>query len=263
MKAYWAVVNARFRMLLQYRAAALAGFGTQLFFGLVRVMIFDAFYRSSTAPQPMGYAQTITYLWLIQALLRILPWSVDTDWRAMIRDGTVAYELLRPVDLFNYWYSRSLALVSAPMILRCPPLVALAIPFLGMQLPPSWQAAAMFFLAVMGAVFLSAAITTLLQLSLMWTLTGEGILRLISASSTIFSGAIIPIPFFPDWAQTILYALPFRGLMDTPFRLYTGHISAAQAWPHLVHQWAWTLALVGLGRWLLARGTRRLVVQGG
>lgn len=97
----------------------------------------------------------------------------------------------------------------------------------------------------------------------MWTLAGEGILRLISAASTIFSGAIIPIPFFPDWAQTILYALPFRGLMDTPFRLYTGHIPAAQAWSHLAHQWAWTLALVGLGRWLLTRGMRRLVVQGG
>ena len=31
----------------------------------------------------------------------------------------------------------------------------------------------------------------------------------------------------------------------------------------LAHQALWTLALVGLGRYLLYRGTRRLVVQGG
>ena len=43
------VVSARFRVLLQYRAAAIAGLGTQIFFGLVLVMIYEAFYRSSTA----------------------------------------------------------------------------------------------------------------------------------------------------------------------------------------------------------------------
>jgi ABC-2 type transport system permease protein len=31
----------------------------------------------------------------------------------------------------------------------------------------------------------------------------------------------------------------------------------------LAHQPLWPVALVGLGRWLLARGVRRLVVQGG
>ena len=31
-------------MLLQYRAAALAGLWTQIFFGLVLIMIYEAFY---------------------------------------------------------------------------------------------------------------------------------------------------------------------------------------------------------------------------
>ena len=53
MKPYLAIFSSHFRSLLQYRAAALAGVGTQLFFGLVRLMIFDAFYRSSTIVQPM------------------------------------------------------------------------------------------------------------------------------------------------------------------------------------------------------------------
>ena len=39
MSAYAAVFAARFRVLLQYRAAALAGLGTQVFWGLVRVAI--------------------------------------------------------------------------------------------------------------------------------------------------------------------------------------------------------------------------------
>ena len=55
MKGYQALIAARFRVLLQYRAAAVAGIGTQLFFGLIRVMIFQAFYRSSSHAQPMSY----------------------------------------------------------------------------------------------------------------------------------------------------------------------------------------------------------------
>ena len=98
MKAYWAVVSARFRTLLQYRGAALAGFGTQAFWGLIRVMIFTAFYASSDGSQPMTLRDTITYVWLGQALIAILPWNWDREVHDMIRSGQVAYELVRPID---------------------------------------------------------------------------------------------------------------------------------------------------------------------
>jgi hypothetical protein len=66
-------------MLLQYRAAAVAGFGTQVFWGLMRIMIFEAFYRSSSADQPMTFPQVVTYVWLGQAMLAMFPWNVDAD----------------------------------------------------------------------------------------------------------------------------------------------------------------------------------------
>ena len=105
-------------MLLQYRAAALAGMSTQLFWGLIRVMIFEAFYRTSTQAQPMTYAEVVNYVWLGQALFALLPWAPDNDVRTMVRTGTVAYELVRPVDLYAFWYSRALANRIAPTLLR-------------------------------------------------------------------------------------------------------------------------------------------------
>jgi ABC-2 type transport system permease protein len=79
----------------------------------------------------------------------------------------------------------------------------------------------------------------------------------------ILSGMIVPLPLFPDWAQPVLNALPFRGLVDVPFRLYMGHIPQEEIIPMLVHQLVWIVGLVVLGRWVLSRGMRRLVVQGG
>ncbi len=93
MKPYLAILSSRFRTLLQYRTAALAGAGTQVFFGLLRVMIFDAFYRSSTAPQPMSSGQVTTYIWLGQAMMMLMMINVDPEIAAMVRTGSVAYEM--------------------------------------------------------------------------------------------------------------------------------------------------------------------------
>src|SRR5439155_13676617 len=98
LRPYAAVVGARFRMLLQYRAAAIAGLWTQIIFGLVLIMIYEGFYGSSAADaRPMAFAQLVSYVWLGQALLAMLPWNVDAEIQAMVRGGAVAYELCRPI----------------------------------------------------------------------------------------------------------------------------------------------------------------------
>ncbi len=263
MRAYAAILSARFRTLLQYRAAAAAGLGTQLFWGLIRMMIFGAFYASSTQRQPMTYDEVIGYVWLGQAMFAMLPWSMDNDIRTMMRSGTVVYELLRPIDLYNAWYCRAIAMRVAPTLLRAVPMFIVAALFFGLKPPPSVASGLAWAASTLGALLLGCAITNLMSISLLWTISGEGISRLMPVAVWVLSGMVIPIPLLPDWAQPVLSFLPFGGLIDTPFRLYVGHIPAGEVAGVLLHQGVWTVALVALGRWILARGTRRLVVQGG
>ena len=263
MISYWAVLSARFRALLQYRAAALAGIVTQVFWGLIRVMIFQAFFRSTTAEQPMELDDVLTYVWLGQALLALLPWNIDSELRTLIRSGGVGYELLRPVDLYGFWFCRALAWRTAPTLLRAVPLIAFAGVFMGMDAPASWAAAGAFAVSMVGALMLSSAITTLFNITMMWTISGEGVFTLVLGIVSLLSGMLVPIPLFPEWAQTVLNILPFRGLVDTPYRFYLGHIPAADLPLLLAHQLVWVVAIVLTGRWLLSRGLRRLVVQGG
>ena len=260
---YAAVLSARFRMILQYRAAAIAGFVTQIGWGAIRVMAMEAFYRSTNAPQPMNLEDVVTYVWLGQALLGLLPWNPDTEIRAMVRSGTVAYELVRPVNLYTYWFSRSLAFRIAPTLMRSIPLAVLALLFFGMQPPASPEALVVWLAATLGAVLLSTALTVILTITLMWTISGEGVAFLVAPAIYFLAGMVIPLPLFPDWAQFILEVLPFRGICDAPFRLYMGHIPIAEAWTVLLHQLIWIMVLVAFGAWLLSKATRRLVVQGG
>jgi len=263
MRAYLAIFSAYFRTLLQYRAAALAGVATQVFWGLIRMMILEGFYRSTTAAQPMSYPEVVTYIWLGQAMILLVITGIDLDIRTMMRSGTVAYELLRPLDLYRLWYCRALARRTAPLLLRMVPIFVIAGLFFGLRAPASLACGALCAVSTVAAMLLGASITTLMTMSLLWTVAGDGANRLVSAALFIFSGMVVPLPLFPDWLQPVLNALPFRGLADTPFRIYMGHIPPEQALLAIAHQLVWTAAFVLGGRWLLNRGVSRLVVQGG
>lgn len=253
--------------MLQYRGAALAGMSTQFLFGLVRVMIFEGFYASSAAPQPMSYAQTVTYIWLGQALLGLLPWNGDPEVQGLIRTGNVAHELCRPLNLYDHWFFRAVSQRTAPTILRAVPLFLVAFFVMPaeyrMHLPENIAQGGAWILTTIAAVFLAAAITNLFNISMLWTISGEGVLRLLPALVLIASGMIVPLPFLPEWSQRLLQLLPFSGLVDTPFRFYLGLIPATQVPVHLGLQLTWTALLVLFGKLLLARGMKRVVVQGG
>ena len=271
LRPYRAILSARFRMLLQYRAAAIGGIWTQIFFGLVSIGIYDAFYRSTTGTPPMAFNQIVSYVWLGQALFAMLPWNADADVRAMVRSGAVAYELCRPVNLYGLWFARALAWRTAPTVLRAVPLcivAAVILPAVGLDewrlgLPPSFASAAAFVAAMGCTILLGCALSTLLNISLLWTISGEGAVLVMTALVMFLSGMILPLPLLPGWAQGFVQALPFAGLVDLPFRVFTGHIPPRAILAVIEHQLLWTAALVIGGRWLLGRGLRRIVVQGG
>lgn len=268
---YVAVLSARYRMLLQYRAAAFAGFATQLFWGAIRLMILAAFYAAATSPQPMTLPELVTYIWLGQALLGLLPWNIDAEFTLKVRDGSVAYELLRPLDLYHFWFARTLAFRIAPTTLRCLPMglfAMLVLPAVGldawaMRPPPSLATGVWFGVSLAAAVLLTTAITMLMHISLLWTISGQGMDRLAPSFVLLLSGMLIPLPLFPDWLQPVLNMQPFRGLVDVPFRIYSGNIPSSVALWDIAQQWLWVALLIWLGRVLLARGTHTLVVQGG
>jgi ABC-2 type transport system permease protein len=269
-RPYLAVAGARFRLLLQYRAAALAGFITQCWWGAVKIMVLAAFF-SGSATTPMTLRQTIDYIWRAQAFLRLIPWSVDPEVTRMVRTGDVLYERLRPVDAHTFWSARAVALRTASPLLRAIPMILLAgvlFPLIGLSewrlSPPAGMSAALFFAGSMVLVVaLAAAISTILDIVTVATLSDRGVNTVIGPIVIIFSGNLIPLPLFPDRLQPVLALQPFAGLVDTPFRIYSGHLAGAAALAALARQAAWTLILIALGRLLMTRVMARVQVQGG
>jgi ABC-2 type transport system permease protein len=93
--------------------------------------------------------------------------------------------------------------------------------------------------------------------------SGEGITQLGTALVTLLSGMAVPIPLWPEAVRPLTMFLPFRGLVDTPFRFYVGSLPPSALPAALGHQLGWTAALLALGALLVRRGLRRLEIQGG
>src|SRR5258708_10717295 len=153
VRPYLAAFRARFQLMLQYRAAALAGFATQCWWGAIRIMVFAAFYSVHAAAAPISLADAVTYVWLGQALLALLPWVADPEIGQAVRTGGVGYDRLRPLDAYGYWYVRTLGWMLARALPRAVLMILAAgivLPLVGLGAwawrPPSGIAAALLFI---------------------------------------------------------------------------------------------------------------------
>ena len=269
LRPYVAMFRVRFALLLQHRAAAIAGFVTQWWWGGIKVMVLTAFFAS--APAPMSLSQTIDYVWLGQALFTMLPWSGDPELGRMVRTGNVAFERLRPVDTYTFWYARAVARRTAMPLLRSIPMVLLAggvfhlIGWSNWALgPPAGLSSALLFAwSIVLVIALSASVSTILDILTVATLSDRGVNTMMGPFIIVFSGSLVPLPLFPDWLQPFLRNQPFAGLMDTPLRIYGGHLTGSEAMAGLARQAVWVVLLVFVGRALMSRVMSRLQTQGG
>lgn len=266
MRALLGIFRMRFGILLNYRMAALAGIATQIFFGLVMVMVYHAFYGGGATGLPMTLAETTTYVWLGQAFLGLIPWNGDREIQAMIRSGDFAYEMVRPLDVYWHWSARMLAGRIAPTMLKATPLILLVSFFgqgtYGLMGPVNMTGFWAFAVALISGICLGIALTNLITISVLFTI-GDGVDRLIPAFVMVFGGLVVPLAMFPDSIQWIIRLLPFSGVVDAPYRFYLGLYKLTELPLVLLHQWLWTLLLIGVGRFLMQKASRRVIVQGG
>ena len=127
MRAYLSFFKIRFVNGLQYRAAAYAGIATQFAWGFMYIMLYHSFYKSNPSAIPMDIKDLSTYIWLQQSFLALfMTWFLDNDIFDSISSGNVAYEICRPLDIYNMWFTKTIAIRLSKTLLRCFPILIIA-----------------------------------------------------------------------------------------------------------------------------------------
>ena len=265
MRAYLTLLSIQIKTALQYRITATAGIFTQLFFGIIKIMTYEAFYRSAASGDtiPLSLEQVISYTWLSQAAFSTLPIYLDNQTKQTIVEGNIGYQLMRPIKLYHLWFTSNLARRISPFILRSIPVLLLTYIMQLLAPPTSFMAALGWLITTMSALILSASIATFITVLFMWTISSDG-LHAINVSLTMtLTGMLIPLSLYPDWLQPILALSPFSGVLDLPLRLYIGALSVSSIPWILLHQLSWTAIFWIFGQILLNKGLKQLEIQGG
>lgn len=266
MKLYINYFKLRIITFLQYKTSAIAGMATQFFWGIMMIFIYMAFYSNGSEVW-MSLSEIITYTWLHQACYGLLSIRQnDKEIAKSIRDGSVAYEIIRPYNLYFWWYIKTVSKRMAGGLLRILPIIIFASilpsPY-SLTLPSSISNFILFLISLVLGVLVVAGLNMIVYTMGFYTYNEQGIGSILNSIMEVLSGGLVPVVLLPKVIQKATYYLPFRLVSDLPFRIYTNNLGISEGLLGIGLQMIWIVILVIVGDLIVKKSLGRVFVQGG
>ncbi|WP_034388622.1 ABC-2 family transporter protein [Deinococcus sp. YIM 77859] len=257
---YWGFARLRFADLIATRTRFFIGIGSYFIYVSVYAARARAIYQGKDQVGGLTPLEGLTYVAVAWVLRSLYTNPLDREVTEEVRRGDIALSLLRPVD---YPWSRLAsaageALVRA-VIFTLPAAVLIALVY-PLRPPAGPLAAAGFLAGTVLAFVVYSQLNLLVGLCAVFTEHTVGLQRAKNAMVDLLGGVLIPLTFFPEWAQAVLAWLPFQAVTYTPVAMYLGEMNVTRG---LLVQTVWAALLFVLVRVLWRRALGQLTVQGG
>ena len=193
----------------------------------------------------------------------LLTMRVEEEVATKIYNGDIALMLARPLSYPYTLFMDSVAETTVHAAIRAVPYVVVAAILFSIH----GAAPVSVGVPLVISVVLSYLLVFLYQLVfgalVFWTMDMAGLFEYRTAVMMVFSGALVPLYFFPDWLAAIAMSLPFQAMYHTPLSILLGKLSGQAAVHAMVVQGLWVLFMAGLSYVLWRRAVRRVIVHGG
>lgn len=264
MRLYWEVARTTARRMTTYRMATLAGIFTNTVFGFILSYVLLAVFRERGTIGGFDAVDAVTYTFVAQGLaMPVGIFGNDLEQSQRILTGEVAMDLCRPYDYQGWWAAVAFGKASFLAWARgIPPFVVGAL-VLDVRVPTEWWIWPAFVVAATFAIAVAFAVRFLVQLSAFWILDVRGPNQVVWIAAGFLSGMFVPIVLLPDAVEAVVRLLPFAAMVNVPIEVFLGRHHGVDLFAAYLGQIAWLVATVVVGRLVLARAVRKLVVLGG
>ena len=265
MSSYVGLFKMSFKGELQYRAKALSGVLTQVFWGLMYIYLYTAFMGGKII-EGFSISQMISYVWIGQAFFVLRFTDLPKNCAKEIENGNVCYKFVRPVDLYNQWYTEHFGYKLSATLIRCVPLTIVAFllpPSMRLMFPNSFASFILFAIALLIGALITSSISMITVFLTFKTMSAKGTATIINTVCGVLGGMYVPLVFMPQSVQNVLNYLPFRFIMDLPARIYVGNIPPIEALKLISIAIAWLIILVLVGKLLMKQASKNTIIQGG
>ena len=92
--------------------------------------------------------------------------------------------------------------------------------------------------------FINTELNILTGITTFFLYNNSGLIRAKRVVIDLFSGLLLPISFFPGWAQNLMKYFPFQGISYIPSMIFTNGFSHQQALMGIWQQCMWVVVLM-------------------
>ena len=263
MSRYLAVTRGGFMLGMVYRFTFIFTLLGNIVYLGVAYYLWSSIFTHADVIRGMTFNETFLYVGLGSSVFVLL--KTYTDWfiHGDIREGTIANYLIKPVEVGVYYLFSSLGLfLFNLLIITLPTLLLLAFVFkVQFTVGPGLI---IFPISILLAYLITFNIDYFVGLFGFYTESVWGLSTTKEIIITVFSGALIPLQFFPDPIQKVLFWLPFQAIFHTPITMIT---RPNQGWdvlmPMLGVQIFWVIAIFVAARLFYTQAVKVLRISGG
>ena len=189
LRPYAALFSMNAKQTFSYRSKAISGVLSQIFWGFMFLMMYKAFYASGNPPTDFSMLELATYIWLGQAFYAFsYVGNVPAITNPIIK-GDVAYEFVRPIDLYFNWYFKNFAGRAVEALIRFLPIVILGFLLpagIGLSLPVSVPAFLLFLASLILGGLMASAIFMFICIFTFKTMSPKGVAAIVMVICNLF-----------------------------------------------------------------------------
>ena len=220
LKKYLTLTRAGIIEALQFRLSFVVMIIGNLLYLIVVYFLWKAIYASAGTDvvNGMTFNDTLLYLVLATALFNFMEMYIVWEIGRSIQSGRIVLDLLKPIEYRKYmFWSYSGSFITQFILTFLPTFIVVTIVthgaiHIGLNL-------IYFVLSVVMAVSINYSIDFIVGTICLYTESIWGINIMKQIIVLLFSGATIPLAFFPEALKKVVYFLPFQSIYDAPLSI--------------------------------------------
>jgi ABC-2 type transport system permease protein len=264
LRKYYSFARTSLSITFVYRTTLVLNLVGTLFYVVAMFYLWQTLFLSK--PGSLGgftWSEMKAYLLVSFVLNSLLAWYNEWVMSEDIREGRIAIDLTRPIDIQGSRFAQAIGPIGFELAMAAATAVAVAIVFGGVAWPADPSHAALFVVSAALATLVKFGIVYCVSMTAFWTVGIEGITVGRGAIQNIFSGALIPLAFFPGPLQVVAAMLPFQAMISTPALVYLGKFDGPTTALMMGVQALWAIGLIMIGRLAWSRAVRVVTIHGG
>ena len=261
MGVYYSFAQKRYRCNAAYGFENLTG----IFYSLLNVCIYITIFKVFLGDQSMD-GVTVPMLstnYMLTCLIGAT-WNQDELFLSRkVQDGSITTEFLRPVNLKIRLLAESIGDVTYSLVFQCLPAFLFSSLMFTFQMPKNMISLLLFLISLVLGFLIYWSISFMVQVSAFFIINVWSVSTIKEVLIHILAGVYLPMWCFPDQLRMVISYTPFEGIFFLPIEIYFGRAEGTQILFSLGKQLIWVVVLWWIGDWMLARGKKKMMVQGG